>query len=86
MTVVQVHCDSASLEFHMREACPLFPKFTAFMRQVSIWAVGAALLGALVAYSSRAMDMALGAAAVSRRRSCRSRAGYTWSAILADET
>jgi quinol monooxygenase YgiN len=31
MTVVQVHPDSASVEFHMKEAAHLFPKFTAFI-------------------------------------------------------
>jgi hypothetical protein len=36
MTVVHVHSGSASLEFHMLVAGPLFPKFTAFIRLLRI--------------------------------------------------
>jgi quinol monooxygenase YgiN len=36
MTVVHLHSDSASLEFHMRVAGPLFPKFRAFIKLLRI--------------------------------------------------
>jgi len=36
MTVVHVHPDSASLEFHMKVAGPLFPKFAEFIRLLTI--------------------------------------------------
>ena len=36
MTVVHVHSDSASLEFHMLVAGPLFPKFAAFIKLLRI--------------------------------------------------
>jgi hypothetical protein len=36
MTVVHVHSDSASLEFHMSVAGPLFPKFGAFIKLLRI--------------------------------------------------
>jgi quinol monooxygenase YgiN len=32
MTVVQVHPDSASMEFHMKEAGPAFPKFVELIK------------------------------------------------------
>jgi len=32
MTVVHIHPDSASLEFHMKVAGPAFPKFTEFIK------------------------------------------------------
>jgi quinol monooxygenase YgiN len=32
MTVVQVHPDSASMEFHMKVAGPAFPRFVEFVR------------------------------------------------------
>ena len=36
MTVFHVHPDSASLEFHMKVAGPLFPKFAEFIRLLTI--------------------------------------------------
>lgn len=36
MTVVHVHHDSASLEFHMKVAGPAFPKFAQFIRLLTI--------------------------------------------------
>ena len=36
MTVVHVHSDLASLEFHMRVAGPLFPKFAEFVNLLAI--------------------------------------------------
>ncbi|MDP2674260.1 MAG: hypothetical protein Q8Q00_05050 [Dehalococcoidia bacterium] len=36
MTVVHVHPDSASLEFHMKVAGPLFPKFAEFIKLLTI--------------------------------------------------
>lgn len=36
MTVVHVHHDSASLEFHVRVAGPLFPKFAEFIKLLTI--------------------------------------------------
>ena len=36
MTVLHVHSDSASLEFHMRVAGRMFPKFAEFIRLVAI--------------------------------------------------
>jgi quinol monooxygenase YgiN len=36
MSVVHVHPDSASLEFHMKMAGPLFPKFAEFIKLLTI--------------------------------------------------
>jgi quinol monooxygenase YgiN len=36
MTVVHVHRDSASLEFHMKLAAPSFPKFADFIKLTAI--------------------------------------------------
>jgi hypothetical protein len=36
MTVVHVHSDSTSLEFHLRVAGPLFPKFGKFIKLLRI--------------------------------------------------
>ena len=36
MTVVHVHRDSASLEFHMKVAAPAFPKFAQFVELLTI--------------------------------------------------
>jgi hypothetical protein len=36
MTVIHVHPGSASLEFHMRVAGPLFPKFAEFIKLLTI--------------------------------------------------
>jgi hypothetical protein len=36
MTVVHVHPDSASLEFHMTVAAPSFPKFVEFIKLLTI--------------------------------------------------
>ena len=36
MTVVHVHPDSASLEYHMKVACRLFPKYAHLVRLVTI--------------------------------------------------
>jgi len=36
MSVVHVHPDSASLEFHMKVAGPLFPKFAEFIKLLTI--------------------------------------------------
>jgi quinol monooxygenase YgiN len=36
MTVVHVHPDSASLEFHMKVAGPAFPKFAEFIKLLTI--------------------------------------------------
>jgi hypothetical protein len=36
MTVVHVHPDSASLEFHMKVAGPSFPKFVEFIKLLTI--------------------------------------------------
>jgi quinol monooxygenase YgiN len=36
MTVIHVHRDAASLEFHMRVAGPLFPKFADFIKLLRI--------------------------------------------------
>ena len=36
MTVVHVHLNSASLEFHMKVAGPAFPKFAKFIRLLTI--------------------------------------------------
>jgi hypothetical protein len=36
MTVVHVHPDSASLEFHMKVAAPSFPKFVEFIKLLTI--------------------------------------------------
>lgn len=36
ITVVQIHPDSASLEFHMKVAGPAFPKFTEFIKLSTI--------------------------------------------------
>lgn len=36
MTVVAVHPDSASLDFHMKVAGPLFPKFAEFIKLLTI--------------------------------------------------
>jgi len=36
MTVVHVHLDSASLEFHMKVAAPAFPKFVEFVKLLTI--------------------------------------------------
>jgi len=36
MTVIHIHPDAESLEFHMRTAGPLFPKFAGFVRLLSI--------------------------------------------------
>lgn len=36
MTVIHVHSDPASLEFHMQVAGPLFPKFAEFVKLLSI--------------------------------------------------
>jgi quinol monooxygenase YgiN len=36
MTVIHIHPDSASLEFHMKVAGPEFPKFADFVRMLTI--------------------------------------------------
>src|SRR3990172_5792881 len=36
MTVIHVHRDTASLEFHMSVAGPLFPKFAEFIKLLTI--------------------------------------------------
>jgi quinol monooxygenase YgiN len=36
MTVVHLHADSASLEFHMKVAGPAFPKFVQFIKLLTI--------------------------------------------------
>jgi hypothetical protein len=36
MTVIHVHPDAESLEFHMKVAGPLFPKFAGFVKLLSI--------------------------------------------------
>jgi len=36
MTVVHIHSDSASLEFHMKVAGPVFPKFKEFVKLLTI--------------------------------------------------
>jgi quinol monooxygenase YgiN len=36
MTVIHVHPDSASLEFHMKVAGPAFPKFVQFIKLLAI--------------------------------------------------
>jgi quinol monooxygenase YgiN len=36
MTVIHIHRDAASLEFHMRVAGPLFPKFAGFIKLLRI--------------------------------------------------
>ncbi len=36
MTVVHIHLDSASLEFHMKVAGPAFPKFVEFVELLTI--------------------------------------------------
>lgn len=36
MTVLQVHPDSASMEFHMKVAAHLFPKFTEFINLLNM--------------------------------------------------
>jgi len=41
MTVVHVHPDSASLEFHMKVAGPAFPRFAEFLRLLTIDVYGA---------------------------------------------
>ncbi|MHB1134489.1 MAG: hypothetical protein ACYC4L_19120 [Chloroflexota bacterium] len=41
LTVIHVHHDSASLEYHMKVAGPAFPKFAAFVRLLRIDLYGA---------------------------------------------
>ena len=41
MTVIHIHPDTESLEFHMNVAGPLFPKFAGFVRLLSIDLYGA---------------------------------------------
>jgi hypothetical protein len=36
MTVIHIHPDTESLEFHMKVAGPLFPKFAGFVKLLSI--------------------------------------------------
>jgi hypothetical protein len=36
MTVIHIHPDAASLEFHMKVAGPLFPKFAGFVKLLRI--------------------------------------------------
>lgn len=40
MTVLQVHPDSASMEFHMKVAAPAFPKFRGFIKMLSMEVYG----------------------------------------------